>query len=801
MPFQGALDEIRIWNTTKTQCEINTFMSCEIPTTAANLVANYHFNQGVASGTNSGVTTLSDFSSNAANGTLYNFALTGSASNWISPGAVVNGFTTALGNAVGITVSNSVICRGQPVTLSVAGANLTYTWTGGVVNGASFSPTATAGYSVSGTNSLTSCGNSASVSITVNALPTVAVNSGSICSGKTFTMSPTGALTYTFSGGAGVVAPTSNTSYSVTGSNSLGCISASPAVSNVTVVALPVVSVNSGSICGGTSFTMVPSGALTYTFSNGGSVVAPTANSSYSVTGTSAAGCVNSPAAISNVTVVPLPVITVNSGSVCAGQFFIMSPSGASSYTFSNGSAVALPSSNSSYSVLGTNVQGCVSAFPAVSTVTVLPLPVVTVNSGSVCSGTSFFMTPSGASTYTFSNGSPVVAPLATTSYSVIGASAAGCISTPAVSNVTVVALPVISVNSGSICNGQSFTMSPAGAASYTFSSGNPVVSPTANATYFVTGSNVDGCVSASPAMSTVSVISRPVISVNSGSICSGKSFTLLPAGAITYSFANGNPIVSPLANSSYTVFGINLQGCMSASPAISNITVVALPVVSVNSGSICKGASFTIQPSGALSYTFSSGSTVVTPNTTSSYSVTGTNLAGCINFPPAISAITVKELPVLVTISSNSVSCAGDPVTLNVNGALIYKWDNVISGASIVVSPTATVIYTISGTDINGCENTTTITQSVGVCTGMVILIQNRAGISVYPNPGRGVFTLELPTEAKVTIVDLQGTIVFSQYLQEGKQVLDLNDIRQGLYIVRCESNGAFTTLRLVKE
>ena len=153
------------------------------------------------------------------------------------------------------------------------------------------------------------------------------------------------------------------------------------------------------------------------------------------------------------------------------------------------------------------------------------------------------------------------------------------------------------------------------------------------------------------------------------------------------------------------------------------------------------------------------------------------------------------------MTISSNSVSCAGDPVTLNVNGALIYKWDNVISGASIVVSPTATVIYTISGTDINGCENTTTITQSVGVCTGMVILIQNRAGISVYPNPGRGVFTLELPTEAKVTIVDLQGKIVFSQYLQEGKQVLDLNDIRQGLYIVRCESNGAFTTLRLVKE
>lgn len=82
--FGGSVDEVRIWNIVRTQSEIQNAMSTELAGNEAGLVAYYNFNHGVAGGTNTGVTTLTDKTSNANNGTLNNFTLTGTTSNWIS---------------------------------------------------------------------------------------------------------------------------------------------------------------------------------------------------------------------------------------------------------------------------------------------------------------------------------------------------------------------------------------------------------------------------------------------------------------------------------------------------------------------------------------------------------------------------------------------------------------------------------------------------------------------------------------------------------------------------------------------
>ena len=66
-------------------------------------------------------------------------------------------------------------------------------------------------------------------------------------------------------------------------------------------------------------------------------------------------------------------------------------------------------------------------------------------------------------------------------------------------------------------------------------------------------------------------------------------------------------------------------------------------PTITVNSGTICAGSSFTMSPSGANTYTYSSGTAVVTPTITSSYSVTGTNSAGCMSSNTAVSTVTVS--------------------------------------------------------------------------------------------------------------------------------------------------------------
>ncbi|QLH46119.1 MAG: hypothetical protein HWD58_11080 [Bacteroidota bacterium] len=60
--FKGLIDEVRIWNKALSASEVANMNLCTLPTTAGNLVANYHFNQGAASGNNSTITTLTDAS-------------------------------------------------------------------------------------------------------------------------------------------------------------------------------------------------------------------------------------------------------------------------------------------------------------------------------------------------------------------------------------------------------------------------------------------------------------------------------------------------------------------------------------------------------------------------------------------------------------------------------------------------------------------------------------------------------------------------------------------------------------------
>ncbi len=96
--FNGALDEARVWSEHRTDCQVQSNMNTSITGVQPNLVANYNFNQGIAGGNNTGTITLNDISGNAFNGTLTNFTLTASTSNWITSGATVttsgNPFTT-----------------------------------------------------------------------------------------------------------------------------------------------------------------------------------------------------------------------------------------------------------------------------------------------------------------------------------------------------------------------------------------------------------------------------------------------------------------------------------------------------------------------------------------------------------------------------------------------------------------------------------------------------------------------------------------------------------------------------------
>ena len=426
----------------------------------------------------------------------------------------------------------------------------------------------------------------------------------------------------------------------------------------------------------------------------------------------------------------------------------------------------------------------------------------ITVNSGTVCAGQSFTIVPSGATTYTYSGGNFVVNPTASSSYTVTGDNN-GCINT-AVSSVAVNSLPIISVTSATICSGATGTVIASGASTYTWSTGattNSIVdSPSITTDYTVSGTSAEGCLGVA-VTGAITVGAAPSIVVNSASVCAGSSATLTANGVSTYTWNTGatssSIIVTPTVNTVYSVNG-DLVGCGVSASNAATVTINSLPIVSVNSGTICSGQSFTMTPSGATTYTFSNGSDVVTSSVNASYTVTGTNANGCQN--SAVSALSVNALPVVTAVTNNTLLCVGQTATLSASGATTYTWSTTDNTTAVAVSPTIQTTYTVNGTDVNGCSNTTTVTQDVSLCTGIASL-SNTSLINLYPNPNNGLFTIELTSTSKVIVTNALGQIVIEATFEAGKHSLDIHNEATGVYFVRVIENNNQYIIKVVKQ
>ncbi len=111
--FSGLIDEVSIWNYARPAADIAASMNCPLTGNEPGLTAYFNFNEGVADGSNSTITTLYDSSNRKCtpdNGTLIGFALTpGSTSNWVSSDAPVSGSCTPVNYAV-IKVAGNATC-------------------------------------------------------------------------------------------------------------------------------------------------------------------------------------------------------------------------------------------------------------------------------------------------------------------------------------------------------------------------------------------------------------------------------------------------------------------------------------------------------------------------------------------------------------------------------------------------------------------------------------------------------------------------------------------------------------------
>ena len=162
----------------------------------------------------------------------------------------------------------------------------------------------------------------------------------------------------------------------------------------------------------------------------------------------------------------------------------------------------------------------------------------------------------------------------------------------------------------------------------------SPSALPVGNYTYFAAARTCTVFTNRIPV--TVTIVPYPVISVNSGSVCSGSSFTLVPQGCLSYTYPTGSNIVAPIISTIYTVTGDNSDGC--AVHATSSVHVWPSSTITIthNRPVICAGESVTLACTGATSYTWTNGPIATTfaviPFISTVYTVTSIDDNGCVN-------------------------------------------------------------------------------------------------------------------------------------------------------------------------
>lgn len=540
-------------------------------------------------------------------------------------------------------------------------------------------------------------------------------------------------------------------------------------VKTITIHTPPIVDAGVGqTVCQSLSnaIQLQATGAQTYVWAPAGGlscttcpdpVASPTVTTTYTVIGTAANGCTDTSDV--TITVLPLPVISAATvPGICDGSSAQLTATGGTSYSWTPATGlsctncsnpVATPSATTTYTVTGTDANGCSDTVQ--TTVTVYPQPVLSVSGDTVlCVGDFSQLQVSGATTYSWtpatglsctSCDNPIATPTTTTTYMATGTNANNCTDTAQIT-ITVNPLPPVSAGSNiAVCIGSTTQLQATGAQTYVWSPTtglscttcpNPVASLTTNETYTVTGTDTNGCVQASQV--TVAVNPLPVVTTSPDqTICLGDAAPLQASGAQTYSWSPAaglscttcpNPSASPAVTTTYTVTGTDANGCQDS--ATVTVFINPLPdVVAIPDQAICSLDNVQLSVTGAVSYQWSPAAglsctacddPIASPTQTTTYTVTGTGANGCTN-TDEVTVSLYAQPPVFAGIDQTI--CHGQTIQLQATGAQTYFWApatalTCTSCADPVAAPSVNTTYTVTGTDIHGCIDSASITITV---------------------------------------------------------------------------------------
>lgn len=169
---------------------------------------------------------------------------------------------------------------------------------------------------------------------------------------------------------------------------------------------------------------------------------------------------------------------------------------------------------------------------------------------------------------------------------------------------------------------------------------------------------------------------------------------------------------------------------------------ITQLPQVDAQASktTVCQGEQVTLTAVGnATSYTWNNGVTngiAFIPTSTTTYEVDGTT-NGCTNTDTI--SVRVNPLPTVTANANPGTICSGETTTLTGGGALSYTWSPAGTDG-VPFAPTATTLYTVTGTDANNCQDTAKVRVVVDPCLKCVKPTAVRV---TSPNPTNSCVTM----------------------------------------------------------
>ncbi|HRF99529.1 MAG TPA: T9SS type A sorting domain-containing protein [Bacteroidia bacterium] len=343
----------------------------------------------------------------------------------------------------------------------------------------------------------------------------------------------------------------------------------------------------------------------------------------------------------------------------------------------------------------------------------------------------------------------------------------------------------------------------------------NPIANVTSTRTYTVEGT-VAGCMT----HDTVRIFIKPTPTPNLGNdslFCNLPVVINANTSANSYLWNNGTvgSSLNVTTPGKYWVRATNSNGCSNSDTVL--VSLGQSPIVTLGPDTAyCQGSTINLYAGAGTgnSYLWSTGSTAssISVGTSGTYSVVVTNTIGCkssdvINITskpkPSVSLVFVGTHTYCVTENITRTLTEGVPA----NGTYIGAG---VTGTNFNPSQAGQgnhiILYTIVGA--NGCSNTAKDTMIVSACVGVNELSSEDIGMSVYPNPNSGIFTIELNTNeslnGSLSITSVDGRLVYTELITGNGIItksINIAHLAEGIYYLKVETKDAVRTYKVLKQ